>query len=77
MKTSYDYSDFLEELREKIEEGTLSLEDNIKIVRYDRDDTKYRPILEWYYEDDKPNEEFEIKKVELVIYEMEEADRLI
>ncbi len=48
MKTSYDYSDLLTELKEEIEDGVLTLEDNIKIVRYDGDDTKYRPIIDWY-----------------------------
>ncbi len=77
MKTSYDYSDLLAELREEVQDRILTLNDNIKIVREDRNDTKYRPIIDWYYEDDKPDENFELKKLELVIYEMEEEDRLI
>lgn len=48
---SYDYSIMLEELKEEIADGILTLDDEIKVVRADRG--IYFPIVDWFYLDDE------------------------
>lgn len=45
---SYDYEDLLIELKEEIQDGMISISDEIQILRgYSRNG--YKPILDWYY----------------------------
>lgn len=53
-KTSYDYSDLISELSEELSDGILSLDDTIQILRSDEEITRYyRPVIDWYYSDDR------------------------
>lgn len=63
-KFSYDYSEMLEELQEELQDGELSLDNNIQVLRTDQPAFElYRPIIDWYYNDnimvDMFKEEFE------------------
>ncbi len=50
MFLSYDYSEMIDELREEIEDGILTLSDKINIVRSeDPVFENYYPIIDWYY----------------------------
>ena len=49
MKISYNYLPLMQEIKEEIEDGVLSLDDVIQIVRADYDILGYRPIIDWYY----------------------------
>ncbi len=77
MKISYYYADLISELKAEVAGGLLKLTDNIKIVRKDRKDTEYRPIIDWYYEYNDVSKEYEIENVGNVLVEMEEMNSLI
>lgn len=52
MKISYDYEDLLQELREELNEGILSMLDTIQVLRTEKPIVEvYRPIIDWYYND--------------------------
>lgn len=46
MKISYNYLPLMQEIKEEIEDGVLSLDDVIQIVRADCDILGYRPIVD-------------------------------
>ena len=53
-KISYDYADLISELNEELRDGILSLDDTIQILRSDEEITRYyRPVVDWYYSDEK------------------------
>lgn len=53
-KISYDYSDLISELSEELSDGILSIDDTIQILRSDEEITRYyRPVIDWYYSDEK------------------------
>lgn len=53
-KISYDYSDLISELSEELSDGILSIDDTIQILRSDEEITRYyRPVIDWYYSDDR------------------------
>lgn len=57
MKISYDYSDFLSELKEELELGVLTPDSEVQILRSENtlfDD--YRVVVDWYYNDDTMEE---------------------
>ncbi len=67
---SYDYSIMLDELKEEIADGILTLDDEIKVVRADRG--AYFPIVDWFYVDDEDvPEEAKAMRVGAVLDEME------
>ena len=54
MKISYDYEEMIQELKEDVSDGVLSLTDTIQILRSDKDIYNgYRPIIDWYYNDER------------------------
>ena len=78
MKISYDYSEFLQELKEELQIGTLDLSSDILIVRSDQTLIgNYQPIIDWYYSDDEPEEPTVSARVTDVYDEMEEMNTII
>lgn len=59
-KISYDYSELLQEFQEELEDGILKKDDIIQVLRGDRLENLYTPIIDWYYSDKKVREDFEI-----------------
>lgn len=49
LSLSYDYTEFLKELYEEIEDGILTKEDTIQILRNEKSLAGYHPIIDWYY----------------------------
>lgn len=51
---SYDYEEFILELKEELEDGALTLDDTICILRSDEpiQGTDYFPIIDWYYNEE-------------------------
>lgn len=73
---SYDYSMLIEELKEEIADGILTLTDEIKIVRIDK--KIYSPIVDWFYaDDDEAPAEAKIVKLKSVLTEMETMNCLL
>lgn len=61
MRVSYDYEEFIEELKQEISDGILLPTDNIQVLRADREiDRGYRPIIDWYYSDEIMVEDLKI-----------------
>lgn len=57
MKISYDYEEMIQELKEDVMDGVLSLTDTIQILRSDETfDDGYKPIIDWYYGDESEDE---------------------
>lgn len=54
MKLSYDYTEFLQEMKEEIEDGMVTLESVLRVRRADEpiDKEGYRPIIDWYYDEE-------------------------
>ena len=48
MKISYDYHELIKELKGEVNEGILTLNDEIQILR-GTPRNKYQPIIDWYY----------------------------
>lgn len=71
MKYSYDYDELINELESDLLEGLIALSDTIKIVRSTIPAYKtYLPIIDYYYDDNDPGEEFEVMQVSAVLKEM-------
>lgn len=85
MKISYDYSEFLKEMQEELEDGSLTLDDEIFIVRKMRTVEHfgkvytYNSIIDWYYLTDEIIEGDKVEKIKVkdFIAEMEEMNRII
>lgn len=85
MKISYDYSEFLKEMQEELEAGTLTLDDEIFIVRKMRTVEhfgkvfNYNSIIDWYYLTDEIIDGDKVEKIKVkdFIAEMEEMNRII
>jgi hypothetical protein len=68
MRITYDYSEFLQEFREELYECALSLEDEVLVLRGKPLPDGYRPVIDWYYDEDvmlewrlfKPREDDEV-----------------
>ena len=57
MKFSYEYEELIQELEEELSDKTLSITDNIQILRAEKPVFQlYRPIIDWYYDDKKMTE---------------------
>jgi hypothetical protein len=52
MRITYDYSEFLQEFREELYECALSLEDEVLVLRGKPLPDGYRPVIDWYYDED-------------------------
>lgn len=53
MKIKYNYSEIITELEEEIEDGILTLDDTIQILRDDKTlYDNYYVVVDWYYSDD-------------------------
>ena len=76
MNISYDYTDLLNELKDDLHEGLIKPNDYIKIVRGD-ERNGYRPIIDFYYNDDTPEEEYEELTVATIVVEMDRYNKLI
>ena len=51
---NYDYSDFIEEIEEELEEENLSLSDTIQVLRDSKTpNSDYYPVIDWYYTDEQ------------------------
>lgn len=72
---SFDYDELLGELKADVEEGLLSMDEDIKIV-WDEIEG-YRYICDYYYNDCKCKEPHEVKKVKDVITFMEDESSII
>ncbi|MCR8966150.1 hypothetical protein O0550_23695 [Brevibacillus halotolerans] len=61
MNFSYDYEELIEELKSDLTEGLTSMGDKIKIVRGQKVANHYYPIIDYYYDDNEPDEKYEVK----------------
>lgn len=77
MNFSYDYEEFIEEIKRDLSEGLITLSDSIKIVRGKLVEYNYRPIIDYYYEENKPDEEYEVMQVSKVLDEMVYYNKII
>lgn len=59
-KISYDYSEMIQEFKEDLEDGILKRDEIIQILRGDKINNLYSPIIDWYYSDIKVNNDFKI-----------------
>ena len=78
-KISYDYEEFLNEFREEIEDGILSLESEVAILRHsdERFNGAYAPIIDWWYLEDVEKDNFEIISVKNLLDEMEKVNSVL
>jgi len=75
---SYAYDELIEEVEADLKEGLLQVEDMVKIVRSDKVVYQdYRPILDYYYPDDEPEETCEEMQILLMLEEMRYHDQII
>ncbi|GAA5416184.1 hypothetical protein Pryu01_01216 [Paraliobacillus ryukyuensis] len=77
MKFSYDYDRLLSELYSDLEEGLIDKTDMIKIVRGEKYSNEYYPIIDYYYDDEEPEEHYVELSVERVIAEMEQYNTIL
>lgn len=73
---SYDYEELLGELRSDLDEGLIKENDVLFIVR-GNEVSGYYPIIDYYYDDQPPIEQFEITVVWDVVKEMEYMNKII
>ena len=73
---SYDYEELLDELRSELDEGLIKENDVLFIVR-GNEVSGYYPIIDYYYDDQPPIEQFEIAVVRDVVKEMEYMNKII
>ena len=73
-KISYDYSDLISELNEELRDGILSIDDTIQILRADEEITRYyRPVVDWYYSDEKMAEYLDLDDSNRRQYEQDKS----
>lgn len=53
MKITYDYSEFLSEIRAEVEFGLLTLAEEVLILRGEPLPDGYRPVIDWYYSEER------------------------
>lgn len=76
MNYSYDYEELLNEIKGDLAEELIRLSSYIKIVRGETV-SGYRPIIDYYYDDNEVNEEHERVHVYEVLLEMEYYNQII
>lgn len=60
MTLSYDYSELLKEIHEELEDGMVSLNTYIQVLRSKKPVYQdYRPVIDWYYDDMVQMQDFE------------------
>ena len=70
MKLSFDYETFINEIKEEIDDGILTLTDKIQILRAHESVNGYRQIIDWYYIDTN-EKDFDLLSDELTINEID------
>lgn len=70
MKISYDYEELIQELKEELEDGILTLESTIQVLRSEQPLFDYYPIKDWYYEHEMMVSDYqsELSKEEYRLY---------
>lgn len=69
MNISYDYEGLLNELKSDLTEGLIELNGMMKVVR-DKKVSGYQPIIDYYYDNNDPREDYEDIEVAEVLKEM-------
>ncbi len=78
MKYSYDYTELIEELESDLNEGLISLNDKLKIVRSSQAVyNNYNPIIDYYYYDCACEEKHGLMVVKDVLEEMKEENSIL
>lgn len=77
MNFSYDYEELIKELKSDLTEGLILLNDKIKIVRGRKVANHYYPIIDYYYDDNELDEEYEEVQVSKALEEMEYHNQII
>lgn len=77
MNFSYDYEELISEVKGDLAEGLIAPDDILKIVRGPKVGPDYYPIIDYYYDDNKPNEFYTEMTVSEVLEEMEYMDKII
>ena len=75
-KISYDYTELINEIKEEIEEGLLKMNDIIQVLRGDRLNNLYTPIIDYYYNDERVQQDIIYEIFDTYgdeIYEMSDA----
>jgi hypothetical protein len=76
MNISYDYEGLLNELKGDLAEGLIELNGMMKVVR-DKKVSGYQPIIDYYYDNNDPREDYEEMEVSEVLKEMEKYSRIV
>ncbi len=76
MNISYDYEGLLNELKSDLAEGLIELNGMMKVVR-DKKVSGYQPIIDYYYDNNDPREDYEEMEVSEVLKEMEKYSRIV
>jgi hypothetical protein len=76
MNISYDYEGLLNELKGDLTEGLIEMDGMIKVVR-DKKVSGYQPIIDYYYDNNDPREDYEEMEVSEVLKEMEKYSRIV
>lgn len=76
MNISYDYEGLLNELKSDLTEGLIEMDGMIKVVR-DKKASESQPIIDYYYYDNDPREDYEEMEVSEVLKEMEKYSRIV
>lgn len=75
---SYDYEELLNELKSDLFEGLITPNEKIKIVKSKNPITAgYFPIVDYYYSNNQPSEEFEEMQALKVVAETEYMNKVI
>lgn len=69
MNILYDYEGLLKELKSDLAEGLIEMDGMIKVVR-DKKASESQPIIDYYYYDNEPREDYEEIEVAEVLKEM-------
>lgn len=88
VKISYDYEDMIQELRDDIEEGLISIDDKIRIERGETQIVEsslvegigaYSPIIDYLFPEDEEiaGRKYEEVTVKGLLYEMEHYNAIL
>lgn len=76
MKYSYNYEELLEEIKGDIDEGLIGKNESIRIER-EKSLSGYKPIIDYFFKEDKVEGVYEVVNVQDVIKEMEKYNKII
>lgn len=54
IKYSYDYENLIQEMNEELEDGILTQDSIVYVERGEPVGDGYKPIIDWWYEEDAP-----------------------